>query len=295
VTADGRVLTASEADHPDLFWAIRGGGGNFGAVTSFAFRLHPLGPEIFAAIVVYPGDRTAEIVRAWRDYLAQAPDEVTCDLLIWGMPPLPPVPPEMHWAPVVIAAAMYAGPVEEGERALRPLRAFGAPVADLSGPMPYVAMQSSLDALFPSGQLYYWKSLFGNRLTDDVVTAIAALGAARPTPQTLIALRGLGGALGRVPEEATAYGNRDALFNLSLDATWQEPADSERNVAWTRQSWARMRALTGGGAYVNFAGLGEENDALARSAYGRNFDRLCAIKRKYDPENAFSGNINIVP
>jgi FAD/FMN-containing dehydrogenase len=295
VTADGRVLTASETEHADLFWAIRGGGGNFGVVTSFEFQLHRLGPEIYAAMVVYPADQTASVARAWRDYLSQAPDEVTCDLAITGMPPLPPVPPEMHWAPVAIAFAVYAGPVQQGEAVLQPVRELGTPVADMSGPQPYVAIQSALDAAFPNGLRYYWKSFSGSRLSDEFADALAALCAGRPTPQTLVGLRSLGGAMGRIPEEATAYANRGAHFNLSIDATWQDPADDERIVAWVRQGWASMRELTDASDYVNFAGLGEENDRLAQSAYGRNFDRLRAIKRKYDPDNLFHGNVNIAP
>ena len=295
VTAEGRVLTASETENADLFWAIRGGGGNFGVVTSFEFQLHRLGPEIYAAMVVYPGDQTASVARAWRDVMADAPDEVTCDLAITGMPPLPPVPPEMHWAPVAIAFGVYAGPAEAGESVLQPLRQLGTPVADMSGPQPYVAIQSALDPSFPDGLLYYWKSFSGSRLSDEFADALSALCANRPTPQTLVGLRSLGGAMGRVPEEATAYANRSALFNLSIDATWQNPADNERIVDWVRQGWAEMRELTDASAYVNFAGLGEENDLLARSAYGRNFDRLRAIKRKYDPGNLFHGNINVAP
>ena len=295
VTADGRVLNASETENADLFWAIRGGGGNFGVVTSFEFQLHPLGPEIYAAMVVFPMDQVADVARAWRDFMAQAPDEVTCDLAITGMPPLPGVPPEMHWAPVAIAFGVYAGPADKAERALKPVRELGTPVADMSGPQPYVAIQSALDANFPDGHLYYWKSISGSRMSDEFIAHFAAICANRPTPQTLVGFRSLGGAMGRVPEEATAYANRNALFNLSIDAGWQDPADSDRIVSWVRQSWAELRELTDASAYVNFAGFGEENDLLARSAYGRNFERLRAIKRKYDPENVFHGNINIAP
>jgi FAD/FMN-containing dehydrogenase len=295
VTADGRVLTASQSSHPDLYWAIRGGGGNFGIVTSFEFRLHPLGPEIYAAAVIYPGDQVRTIVTSWRDYLAEAPDEVTCDVLIWGMPPLPMVPPEMHWAPVVIVAALYSGPIEQAERVLRPLRKLATPIADLSGPRPYVTFQSEFDPLFPNGQLYYWKSLFANELSYHVIEAIANAAQNRPSPQTLMALRGLGGAMSRVPETATAYGNRDARYNLSLDAAWQDPSRTDEIVTWTRKTWSEMRDLTGGGVYLNFAGLGEENDLLAHAGYGRNYDRLRDVKRRYDPTNVFKGNINIAP
>jgi FAD/FMN-containing dehydrogenase len=295
VTAAGEVLTASESQHADLFWGVRGGGGNFGVVTSFEFDLYPLGPEIYGAVVVYAGAETEQVIRKWRDFILQAPDEVTCDLLIWGMPPLPGVPQEMHWAPIVMAAAMYAGDVQTGEQVLQPVRELGHALVDISGPRTYVAMQRDLDPLFPSGQLYYWKSIFADAYDDAVIAATVKLANDRPSPQTLLGLRGLGGAMSRVPEDATAYGNRQALFNLSIDTTWQDPARSADMVAWTRAAWARMRDLTGGGTYLNFAGLGEENETLARAGYGINVARLREVKRRYDPTNFFRGNINIAP
>jgi FAD/FMN-containing dehydrogenase len=295
VTAGSQVLTASESQHPDLFWAVRGGGGNFGIVTSFEFKLYALGPEIYGTATIYPFEEAATVLRGWRDYIAQAPDEVTCDVLVWGMPPLPDVPPEMHWAPVVIVAAMYAGPVEEGERELRAVRQFGTSIGDLSGPTTYVVKQSAVDALFPNGQQYYWKSLSTPDLRDEVIDALVELSTSRPSPQTMVALRELGGATGRVPEEATAYGNRAAQYNISIDNTWTDPADNERMIAWTRDAWSQLREMTGGGVYVNFAGLGEENDSLAHLIHGRNYDRLVAVKRRYDPTNFFRGNVNIVP
>ena len=295
VTADGQVLTANENEHPDLFWAVRGGGGNFGVVTSFEFRLHPLGPEIYGALTIYPFEEVASVLRNWRDFALEVPDEVTCDAYIWGMPPLPEVPAEMHWAPVVILAGLYAGPAEEGERLLQPVGEMGTPLADMSARQPYVAMQSDLDALFADGQLYYWKSLFADRLSDEVIDEVVALAAEKPSPQCLFALRSLGGAMGRVPEEATAYGNRDALFNISIDNTWQDPARTDEMIAWTRATWADLRELTGGGVYVNFAGFGEEENMLARAAYGRNYERLQQIKAKYDPNNLFRMNQNIPP
>lgn len=295
VTADGQALTASETEHPDLFWAVRGGGGNFGVVTSFEFRLYPLGPEVYGATTIYPFEEAAAVLREWRDFAHGAPDEVTSEALIWGMPPLPEVPPEMHWAPVVILAAMYAGPVEEGERVLQPLRKMGTVIGDLSAPQQYVAMQSEMDGLFADGQLNYWKSLFADSLSEEVIDEIAVLYASRISPQTLFGLRHLGGAVERVPEEATAYGNRGAQFNISIDNTWQDPARNEEMISWSRAAWGGLRELTGGGVYLNFAGLGEENDFLARAAYGRNYDRLVQVKRRYDTTNLFRGNINIAP
>ena len=295
VTADGQVLTASEEENEDLFWAVRGGGGNFGVVTSFTFRLHPLGPEIYGVLTIYPFEEAASVLRNWRDFALQAPDEVTCDAYIWGMPPLPEVPAEMHWAPVVILAGMYAGPAEDGERLLQPVREMGTPMGDMSARQPYVAMQSDLDALFADGQLYYWKSLFADRLSDEVIDEVVASAAEKPSPQCLFALRSLGGAMGRVPEDATAYGNRKALFNISIDNTWQDPARTDEMIGWTRATWATLRERTGGGVYINFAGFGEENDTLTRAAYGRNYERLRKVKAQYDPENLFRVNQNIKP
>ncbi|HSL00477.1 MAG TPA: FAD-binding oxidoreductase [Rubrobacteraceae bacterium] len=295
VTADGQVITASETEHPDLFWAVRGGGGNFGVVTCFEFRLHPLGPEIYGATTIYPFEEAASVLRNWRDFAHEAPDEVTSEALIWGMPPLPEVPPEMHWAPVVILVAMYAGPVDEGERALQPLQEMGTAIGDLSARQQYVAMQSDMDPLFADGQLNYWKSVFADSLNDEVLDEIVVLYASRLSPQTLFGLRHLGGAMGRVPEAATAYGNRAAQFNISIDNTWQDPARNREMISWTRAAWASLRELTNGGVYLNFAGLGEENELLARAAYGRNYHRLVDVKRRYDPTNLFRTNVNISP
>lgn len=295
VTANGDVLNVSEIEHPDLFWAIRGGGGNFGIVTSFEFQLYPLGPEIYAAVTIYPIEEVATVLRNWRDFITTAPDEVTCDLLVWGMPPLPMVSPEMHWSPVVLISSMYAGPVDKGELVLRPARELGTPLFDLSGPRPYVAMQAEIDPLVPDGLQYYWKCINADVLDEPLIEAIVDLAADRPSPRTLLGLRGLGGAMSRVPENATAYGNRSALYNLSFDTTWEDPAQSEEMISWTRSAWSRIHDLTQGGVYLNFTGQDEGGEALARAGYAGNYDRLVEIKRRYDPANLFRGNVNIVP
>lgn len=295
VTADGRILTAREDKNPDLFWAIRGGGGNFGVVTSFEFQLHELGPEIFGALTIYPFDDAASVLRKWRDFAVNAPKEVTCDAYIWGMPPLPGVPQEMHWAPVVIIAGMYAGPVEEGKKHLQPASKLGTPIEDMSGPRPYAEMQSDLDPLFADGQLYYWKSLFADSMHDEVIDKIIAHAADKPSKQCLFALRTLGGAMSEVPEQATAYGNRDAMFNISIDNTWQDPSETEKMISWTRKTWSNLREKTDGGVYVNFAGFGEEKDSLSRAIHGKNYEKLRRIKTKYDPDNFFRLNQNISP
>jgi hypothetical protein len=211
------------------------------------------------------------------------------------MPPLPGIAPELVGVPIVITFGSYAGSPEHGQRELRPLLEFGTPLVDLSQVGRYVDIQSGLDPLFPDTQRYYWKSLFIDDLTDEAIDLMIALARERPTTQTAFGLRGLGGAISRIPEEATAYGNRASLFNLSFDTIWLEPEDDTRMVAWTRDAWSRMQELTGGGVYLNFAGLGEENDSLARGAYGRNYRRLAEVKRTYDPVNLFRGNVNIRP
>jgi FAD/FMN-containing dehydrogenase len=295
VTADGEVLQANVVEHPDLFWALRGGGGNFGIVTWFEFGLHPLGPEVATAAAIYAFEDAPTLLRAWHTFAAQAPDEVTSQALFWSMPPLPDLPAELHGTPVLILAGMYAGPADEGERALEPLRTCGTPIVDLSGTVTYVESQSGFDEFFPDTQRYYWKSLYLDRLDDDLIDHLVAMGVTRPSPQTLVAIRHLGGAIGRLPEDATAYGHRRAAYNLSLDATWEEAGDDDRMVEWTRQTWQDFKDRTGGGVYLNFAGLGEENDELAQAGYGSNYERLRAIKAKYDPTNVFRGNINIAP
>lgn len=295
VTADGQILTASEDKNEDLFWAIRGGGGNFGIVTSFEFRLHPLGPEIYGALTVYPFEEAATVLRNWRDFALKAPDEVTCDANIWGMPPLPNVPAEMHWKPVVIIAGMYAGAIDEAVKQFEPVSAMGTPIADMSGPRPYVAMQSDLDPLFADGQLCYWKSLFADHISDALINEIVTVADNRPSPQCLITLRSLGGAMRLIPENATAYANRSARCNISIDNTWQDLAQNNEMIDWTRKAWTNLRNRTGGGVYSNFVGFGEENDMLAKAAFGSNYERLQKVKSKYDPGNLFRMNLNIKP
>ena len=295
VTADGEVLQASVVENPDLYWALRGGGGNFGIVTWFEYGLYPLGPEVYTAGILYGIEDASALMRAWRNFSEHAPDEVTSQAGFWALPPLPDLPEEMHGAPIVLFAGMYAGPAEDGERALAPLRTMGTPIVDLSGTSTYVQAQSGFDEFFPTTQRYYWKSLYLDGFGDNVIDAMVAMAATRPSPQTLVILRHLGGAIGQIPEDGTAYGHRRAAYNLSIDATWVDPQDDERMIGWTRRAWQDLKDRTGGGIYLNFAGLGEDNDDLARAGYGSNFNRLREIKTKYDPTNVFRGNVNIAP
>jgi FAD/FMN-containing dehydrogenase len=295
VTAAGEVLTASEAEHPDLFWAIRGGGGNFGIVTSFEYQLHELGPEVFAAGTFYLADNGEEILNQWWEFTQSSPDEVTSQVLLWTVPDLPEIPEEHHGKPGIMVLGMYAGPAEEGERILRPLREMDEPVIDLSGAAPYVIHQSGFDEFFPDGGLYYWKSLTVDKLSQDLNRMMMRHLMERPSMETPIVLRHLGGAISHVPEDATAYGNRSAEYNISVDGRWLDHADTQKNIAWVRKSWEELNDLAGGGIYLNFAGFAEDVDALARAGHQENYERLRQVKRHYDPANLFRMNINIKP
>ncbi len=296
VTADGQVLNASETEHPDLFWAIRGAGGNFGVVTAFTFALHPIGPLVTLAAPFYALEDAERVLPAWRDFMADASDEVSSNALIWGIPAVDAFPAELHGRAVLILIAVHAGNAEEGERALQPLRGLATPLLDLSGAMPYTALQGAFDPFFPKGWLYYWKSLYLDRLDDEAIAALIGYGRDRPSPDALMAIWNLkGGAASRVEAEATAFGSRAAPYLLSFDTTWTDPADSEHNIAWTRAAWADMQRYGGGGLYLNFAGFGEEKDTLVRAGYGANYERLAALKARYDPGNLFRMNQNIRP
>ena len=296
VTADGQVRTASETEHPDLFWAIRGAGSNFGVVTSFTFWLHPVGPQVAFAAPFYALEDARRVLPAWRDFMTTAPEEISSSALFWGVPAVEAFPAELHGRAVLILVAAYAGDAADGERLLRPLRELATPLLDLSGPMPYAALQSAFDPFFPRGWLYYWKSTSMDRLDGDTVDAIIRYAAERPSPDALMALWHLGGgAPSRIPPEETAFGSRETPYLLSFDTTWTDPADTERCIAWTRAAWADMRRFGPGGLYLNFAGFGEEKEALVRAGYGANYERLAALKAQYDPTNLFRMNQNIRP
>jgi FAD/FMN-containing dehydrogenase len=295
VTADGQVRIANEAENPDLFWAVRGGGGNFGVVTSFEFRLHPVGPLVALSATMYALEDAERVLPAWRDFAAAAPDEVSTSALFWGVPAVDAFPAELHGRAVVGAAAVYAGDAEEGARIMQPLRELATPLLDLSGPMPYAVLQTAFDPFFPKGWYYYWKSIYLDRLDAEAIAAVAGYGRGRPAPTALIALWHHGGASARVAADATAFGRRDAPYLLSFDTTWTDAADSERCIAWTRASWDDAHRYSSGGLYLNFGGFGEEKEALVRAGYGANYDRLVDLKNRYDPSNLFRMNQNIKP
>ncbi|MET4718566.1 hypothetical protein ABIF63_002672 [Bradyrhizobium japonicum] len=295
VTADGGLLRVSEDEHPDLFWALRGGGGNFGVVTSFEFRLHPVGPIVLAGPILWDATDAAEVLRLYRDFIADAPDELGTVVRFGTAPPLTVIPENLHWRPVMMVGACYAGPIEEGERVLRPLRASRAPLLDLVGPAPYVGFQSALDSTVVHGWNYYWKSTHLPELRDDLIDVITEHAFSCSSPRSYAAMFHLKGAVRRIAEGATAFGNRQASHAITLDAVWRSGEDfGDRDTAWTRQFFAALRPFRQG-VYVNFLG-GDEDPGRVREAYGDAvYDRLVDVKTTYDPENVFHHNQNIRP
>jgi FAD/FMN-containing dehydrogenase len=296
VTADGQVRTASSSENPDLFWAVRGAGSNFGVVTSFEFKAHPVGPEVFQVVPIFSLEDAPAVLRKYRDFGATAPDAVNPQAIVWSVPAIPDFPEELHGTPIIVVQAFYAGDPDEGERLLQPVLDWATPIVDLSGRVDYALAQSSFDPFFPIGGFYYWKSMLLNDASDAALDAIAELAWDRPSPDALMNFWQLGGAISRVAPDATAYSRRDASYLLSLDTTWFDPDLTERCIDWTRKSWSMMQERFGqGSAYLNFAGFGEEKEALVRASYGQNYDRLVEIKTKYDPGNLFRMNNNIPP
>ncbi len=297
VTADGALRTASATENSDLFWGIRGGGGNFGVVISFEFQLHPVGPEVMFAGALYPLEQARTVVPCWRDFIRAAPEEVSSQAVFWSVPAVDAFPPHTRGAPVVALVAMHCGSPAEGQRALQPLREFGEPLIDLSGVMPFVQVQQLYDPFLPAGAFnYYWKSLELNGLDDQVLEAVITAAESRPSPHTLLPIWHHGGAMNRPSARDSAYGDRSAEFLLSIDSTWSDPADNEKNIRWTRALWNDMHRFSSGSLYLNFAGFGEEGQALVQAAYGRdNYERLVALKNKFDPANLFRLNQNILP
>jgi FAD/FMN-containing dehydrogenase len=297
VTAEGSIVRASADEHPDLFWALRGGGGNFGVVTSFRFALHPLGPTVMAGPVFWAADDTTDVLRFYRDFAADAPDELGSVIRLGTVPPLPVIPEDLHWRPAIAVACCYAGAVEDGERAVRALRRFGTPLVDLLAPSPYVAFQGGLDHTVPHGWHYYWKAANLAGLSDDAIAVIADHAYAAGSPRSYAAMFHMGGAVARVPNDATAYPGRDVAHTMSIDAVWLPDESGEHAAAET--AWARrfLHALQPHrtGVYVNFLDS-DDDSSRVREAYGDQiYRRLAEVKARYDPDNTFHHNKNIEP
>jgi FAD/FMN-containing dehydrogenase len=288
VTADGRLVTARETENPDLYWGLRGGGAGLGIVTSFEYRLHELGPEVMFVFVLYPGERAAEILRAHEEYMANAEDEITTLAVLGRVPHVDEIPAEEHGKPYAAILALYAGDVAEGQRRLAPLRELGEPIADFSEPMNYVDAQQVLDADYPDGWFYYWKSANLEQLDDGAIERLMASAETAPSHHSTIDVWYHGGAMGRVDPEATAFGTRP-LYLIGVEANWEDRVEAEENVAWARGAIDDLAPFSTGGAYLNFPGDFEEGDELLRASHGvGNFERLVALRREYDPDGLFA-------
>jgi len=284
VTADGRLLTASATQHEDLFWAMRGAGHNFGVATSFEYLLHPVS-TVLGGMVVYPADRVMDVLRFYREFTAELPDELTTGVdLLTG--------PDGN-----LMAAMtvcYVGSLDEGERVLAPLRRFGSPVADTIAPIPYTTQQTMLDEAFPYGRLNYWKSSLTDHLSDEVIEVLVEHARKKPSPLSSIPIADFHGAYRRVGKTDTAYYHRDLRYDIVIGANWTDPADTERNVLWARELYKALQSHLPHGVYVNDLDR-DEGDERVRHAYGENYERLVILKNKYDPTNFFRLNANIKP
>lgn len=292
VLADGTVVTVDADGDPELLWGLRGGGGNFGVVTRFGLRLHDVGPTVLAGIVVHPLDEAPEILRAYREIVADAPDPLGTILNLRLCPPLAAVPARMHGAPVLAMNVCWSGPAADGETAVEPLRAIGRPVADTVGPMAYLDLQRMVDTTSPAGKRYYWRTVDVERLSDPVVDTLVEHAARITSPLSAVPIYHLGGAVGRVPADATAYGSRHAGHDINVFGAWEPGGDRDRHVSWVREFSAALEQYSVG-QYVNF--LNDEDPTGVRAAYGDRWRRLVRLKRRVDPGNRFRFNFNIDP
>jgi FAD/FMN-containing dehydrogenase len=295
VTADGQVLRASRDEHPDLFWGVRGAGANLGVVTSFTFRLHAVGPTVYGGLVAWPFERAEEILPAYAALAAAAPRELAVWLILLRAPAAPFVPVEWHGHRICAMVVCYSGDLDRTDETLAPIRALGAPIVDLLGEMPYASLQSMLDENEPKGLHSYWKTEYAAGLSDDLLATWRELAAECPVPRAQLGILQLGGAIGdRRPDEG-AVGNRDARYALGAIGIWEpDDPDGDAHRAWVRSAWERFRPFSTGATYINFQSDDEGDDRI-RAAYGANYERLVAIKQRFDPENLFRSNRNVRP
>jgi FAD/FMN-containing dehydrogenase len=293
VTADAQLLRASDSENQDLFWAVRGGGGNFGVVTSFEFKLYPLGPDVLSGLVVHPFDKASELLCEFRRIAREAPDELTTWVVMRKAPPLPFMPTEWHGKEILIFAACYSGDIEEGEKAMKGLRALGTPIVDMISPHPFTGWQAALDPLLTPGARNYWKSHDFTDLSDAAVEVIVDAVRTLPSPECEVAIAHVGGAMARVASNATAWPNRNAHFIMNVHTRWRDPAQDSACVAWARRLFDAAAPFASGSVYVNF--MPDDEEDRVEKAYGANYRRLAEIKRRYDPDNLFRMNQNIRP
>ncbi|GMQ81047.1 MAG: FAD-binding oxidoreductase [Rhodothermia bacterium] len=293
VTADGQLLRVSSNEHPDLFWAIRGGGGNFGVVTFFEYRLHEIGPMVLGGQIIHPFESARDVLQLYRDFMAQAPDEAACYPVVFRVPPLPIFPEEYHGKSALSLVVYYSGELAAGEEVLRPLREFGDPILDSVQPMDFILMQQSFDEGLPAGQRYYSRAQYLTDLSDEVIDIFIEHTGALPGPFTIVFFDSIGGAVARIDPSATAFPHRNAAVSIHILAGWADSGDDLASISWVSAFHEALTPYSTGSVYVNTLSWGEES--RIKSAYGQNYERLSELKNKWDPENLFRMNQNIKP
>ena len=293
VTANGKKVRASESENADLFWAIRGGGGNFGVVTQFEFTLHPVGPQVLAGLIVFPLDQAKQVLRQYREFVASAPEELSVWVVLRQAPPLPFLPKEVHGKEIVVLAVFYGGDIGEGEKLIAPLRRFGKAHGEHIGVQPYVQWQKAFDPLLTPGARNYWKSHNFRELRDESLDTMIEFARKLPSPQCEIFIAHIAGAANRIPADAMAYGHRDARFVMNVHGRWNDATQDATCIGWARAFFDATAPHASGGTYVNF--MTEDESGRVTAAYGANYARLADIKKRHDPDNVFHLNQNIKP
>lgn len=294
VTADARLVRASSDENPDLFWGLRGGGGNFGVVTGIDYTLYPVGPEIVGGVVAWPASEAPKVLELYRTLAEKAPPELTLVMLMRPAPPAPWLPKDWHGKPIIALLACYSGKPEEGEKLVAPIKTFGKPIGDVLVRRPYAQMQALLDATQPKGRRYYWKSEYLSRVEPELCETAMAHAATISSPHSAVILFQIGGALNRLEEGHSPVGNRDARYVLNITSAWEKAEDDQANIQWTRKAWENMKRFSTGGNYVNFL-TEDESPARVAAALGKGMGRLAEVKAKWDPKNMFRTNRNIKP
>jgi FAD/FMN-containing dehydrogenase len=292
VLADGSLVSASAEEHADLFWAVRGGGGNFGVVTSFLFQLHPIN-TVYGGPMLWPMEQAADLLRFWRDFILSAPEDINGWFGFVTVPPAPPFPEQFHLQKMCAVVWCYSGPLAQAEERFKPIRAFGPPAVDFAGPIPWPVLQSLFDGLYPPGLQWYWKADFFNELSDKAIDLHVKYGAQLPTMQSTMHIYPINGAAQRAGTSDTAFSFRDANFAEVIVGVDPDPANNERMIAWARDYWTALHPYSAGGGYVNM--IMDEGEDMVKAAYRDNYARLARIKAKYDPSNLFHVNQNIKP
>jgi FAD/FMN-containing dehydrogenase len=295
VTADGQLRRASEEENSDLFWALRGGGGNFGVVTSFEFKLFPMPEKVWLLLTLYPATDGKRALEFFRSHYHSTSDEFAAIAVYWSAPDEEFIPQPYRGKPIFVFLGAYTGSLDEGEKVIKPYREVAEPIIDLSEPKPFPELQQTLDEDYPNGRHYYWKSVYINELSDNVLDIVERYAQSRPSPLSSVDVWGLGGAVNRVPEDETAFSQRSAPYMIGVEANWDDQKDDDANIKWARGICDELMATANSSSYLNFPGFVEEGDDMLGRAYGGNYRRLKEIKSKYDPDNFFRGSMNIRP